>query len=289
MTITKICNIKPDRQDGAVSGEFLFSFNHRGECTVYYLKSLEYANGNEAEIFSEFTLDKNHIIAPHSNSVMFGTEYYEEGDEFPMLYTNIYNNYSSCHDKLTGVCLVYRVQRDASTFTTTLMQMIEIGFAEDCKLWKSQGDKEDARPYGNFVIDTESNRLFAFTMRDNTNTTRYFSFGLPKATEGEFSEKYGIKKVVLTKDDIIDYFDCPYHHFVQGATCHKGKIYSLEGFTDNENNPPAIRIINIGLKKEEACFYFKDFGTNIEPELIDFNGGDCYYTDHNGNTFKLLM
>lgn len=228
MKIEKLSKVKDGRQDGAISNGFLFSFNHLGECAVYRLDLLECMK-EEAEVFSEFVLDKKDILMPHSNSVMFGNEYYNENDEFPLLYTNIYNNYSNCEEQLKGVCLVYRIQRTGCTFETTLVQMIEIGFVED-ELWSSVGEKADQRPFGNFVVDTKQSLLYAFTMRDNTKTTRYFSFGLPKVADGEICEKYGVKKVVLKKTDIKEYFDCDYHHFVQGASCREGKIYSLEGF-----------------------------------------------------------
>jgi hypothetical protein len=126
-------------------------------------------------------------------------------------------------------------------------------------------------------------------MRDNTNSTRYFSFELPKVNQGQVCEKYNVKKVVLTQTDIIQYFDCDYHHFVQGASCHNGKIYSLEGFTDSVENSPAIRIIDANLKKEIVYKQFKELGSNIEPEMIDFDDDICYYSDHNGNVYKLLF
>jgi len=279
--------IKGGRQDGAISNGYLFSFNHQGECTVYETEALENLKDGEAEVFSEFVLDKKDMLVPHSNSVAFGNEYYDEKDEFPLLYTNIYNNYANADNKLKGVCLVYRLQRNEREFTSTLVQIIEIGFVEDENLWKSVGEKEDARPYGNFTIDTKQGIYYAFTMRDNEHSTRYFSFDLPKVTQGEWCEQYNVKKVVLSKFDIKDYFDCDYHHYVQGACCNEGKIYSLEGFTDSQENPPAIRIIDTNLKKEINFKKFKDFGTNIEPEMIDFENDICYYIDHNGNMYKL--
>ncbi|MBE7027173.1 MAG: hypothetical protein E7410_06420 [Ruminococcaceae bacterium] len=149
--------------------------------------------------------------------------------------------------------------------------------------------KDDVRPYGNFVIDTQQGILYAFTMRDNTHSTRYFSFKLPKVNDGQVCEKYNVKRLVLTKDDILQYFDCEYHHYIQGACCHNGKIYSLEGFSNSVDNPPVIRIIDTNLKKEVTYKQFKDFGTNIEPEMIDFDKDSCYYTDHNGNVYKLFF
>lgn len=289
MKIEKISKIKGARQDGALCNGFFFSFDYKGECTVYQMKRLECEKEGEAEVFAEFVLDRSDILVPHSNSVAFGNEFFDEQDEFPLLYTNIYNNYANNDDKLKGVCLVYRLQRNERNFTTTLVQIIQIGFVEDENLWKSAGEKDDVRPYGNFVVDAEQGVLYAFTMRDNTDSTRYFSFELPKVNQGKMCEKYNVRKVVLNQDDIMQYFDCDYHRYVQGACCHKGKIYSLEGFTDSKENPPAIRIVDTKSGKEITVKRFEEYGINIEPEMIDFENDVCYYTDHNGNMYKLLF
>lgn len=289
MKIEKVSKIKDGRQDGAISNGFLFSFNHKGECTVYQMKKLACKEDGEAEVFAEFVLDKNDILMPHSNSVMFGNEYYDEQDEFPLLYTNIYNNYAMHEDKSEGVCLVYRLQRNERAFSSTLVQIIQIGFVQDENLWKSAGEKEDARPYGNFTIDRENGVLYAYTMRDNTNRTRYFSFALPTVNQGQICENYNVKKVVLTQKDILQYFDLSYHHYIQGASCHHGIIYSLEGFTDSPDHPPAIRRIDTKLKKEIEFKMFRAYNTNIEPEMIDFDGDICYYADHHGNMYQLIF
>lgn len=284
MRIETFSAIVGGRQDGAIYGGYFFSLNNQGLCTVYKMEELE--ENREAEIFDEFTVDKNDIISPHSNSVMFGNEFYEDGDEFPLLYTNIYNNYASCDEKLKGVSLVYRVQKDENSFKTTLVQIIEIAFTEST-LWQSSD--EDARPYGNFVIDTENGIYYAFNMRDADNSTRYFAFDLPKVTDGEICEKYNVKRVVLTESDVKEYFDCEYHRFIQGASFRKGKIYSLEGFTRDENNPPAIRIIDVKTKKQELYKKLSELGTDVEPEMIDFDREKCYYTDHHGNMYKIFF
>lgn len=281
MKLRHICDIKGSRQDGAISGNFLFSFDHLGNCTVYDLENI-----NGAEPFSEFTLCKTDVLKPHSNSVVFGNEYFEAGDEFPLLYTNVYNNYQSEENKRTGMCLVYRILRNENVFTSELVQIIEIGFTSDENYWKSEGI-DDLRPYGNFVVDCEKNRYYAFTMIDKPKITRYFAFDLPKLSEGEMCREYGVSKVVLNASDIKEYFDCDYHHFVQGACLKNGKIYSLEGFTNNKDNPPAIRIIDTASKKQIAFKLFEELGSEIEPECIDFCGDTCYYVNHNGELFEI--
>ena len=155
-------------------------------------------------------------------------------------------------------------------------------------MWLSEGDVEDVRPYGNFVVDRDTNTLYAFTMRDGNKTTRYFSFKLPKVTEGEMYPINGVKRVVLTKDDICDYFDCQYHNYIQGGCFNEGKIYSVEGFTKSEVAPAAIRVIDTVLKKQILYRQFKDFGIDDrESEFIEFSDGICYYGDNYGNIYKI--
>lgn len=288
MIIKHIANIKGG-QDGAVCNHYLFRFNADGLCYVYDTNQLNEYNAEAAELkeMTSFFLDRVDELKPHSNAVMFGKEYYSPDDEFPLLYTNIYNSYSKADNPMKGVCLVYRLQRNDTTFSTTLVQMIEIGFVEDSHYWRSSGDKEDIRPYGNFVIDTQKGIYFALTMRDGTNTTRYFSFDLPTVTQGVTDGQYNVKRVTLCRDDIREYFDCEYHHFLQGACFHDGKIYSLEGFTDSEDHPPVLRVIDASAKKQTLFVDLRNFGLTIEPEMIDFRDDTCYYSDNYGHLYVM--
>lgn len=284
MKLTKIANIKGG-QDGAIYGGYLFRFDTVGNCFVYEMSKLLSAQGGDVEEISTFTLDKVDILMPHGNAVTFGKEFYEEGDEFPLLYTNIYNTYAKAQDKMKGVCAVYRLTRKGFSFDTKLVQVIEIGFVEDTSLWASEGG--DIRPYGNFVIDTKNDIYYGFTMRDKAYKSRYFSFDLPKLCDGKFDERFGVNRVVLEKSDIKEYFDCEYHRFIQGAICHGGKIYSLEGFTDDSTNVPAMRVIAPAEQKQEMVVLFPELGTTAEPELVDFVDGVCIYGDGFGNLYTI--
>ena len=269
-------------QDGAIFGSLLFRFNTKGMGRVYDLASIDQnAAPTELVPLASFTLDRAEEIVPHSNAVMFGTEYAEEGDEFPLLYSNVYNNYAKTENKRKGVCCVYRLQREGDSFRTTLVQLIEIGFTEDSTLWCSEGG-EDVRPYGNFAIDRERGLYWAFVMRDATRTTAYFSFRLPKLTDGEPDPEFGVRKVILTPADILSRFECDYHDFVQGACLHRGKIYSVEGFHADGKHPPAMRVIDTAAGKQEAYIDLVAHQCLIEPECIDFAGDTCYYSDAHG-------
>jgi len=270
-------------QDGAVFNGYLFRFDEKGNCTVYQTDKIS----KDSLPVSRFVLDKADTILPHSNSVVFGNCRYDENDEFPLLYSNVYNNYANKDNKMKGVTCVYRLQKYGNEFSTTLVQIIEVGFTED-EIWASHSHN-DVRPYGNFVIGTNSSLLYTFTMRDEEKKTRYFSFELPNVNAGVYDNIFGARRVTLKKEDIIDFFDCEYHRYIQGACCKNDIIYSLEGFSNDKNNPPAIRLIDIKLKKQKEIYCFSDFGLTVEPEFIDFDNENCYYADSHGNLYELIF
>ena len=270
-------------QDGAVFHGYLFRFNADGSCNVYRLADL-----SDASVpVCRFVLDKAELIVPHCNSVAFGNAYYSEHDEFPLLYCNVYNNYSKTENKRKGITCVYRLEKRGDTFVTTLVQLIEIGFTED-PIWRSE-NCSDVRPYGNCAIDTENGVYYAFTMRDEDRSTRYFAFDMPSFSDGVFDPAIGVKRVVLSKEEIRSFFDCEYHHYIQGACFHKGILYSVEGFTDSKEQPPALRLIDVKAQRQAQKHHFADHNMTIEPELIDFENGICYYADHTGNVFELIF
>ena len=272
-------------QDGAIYGTEVFRFDHRGNCRVHDLRNMEEVSRRVAT----FVLDRADVLVPHCNAVVFGCERYEEGDEFPLLYANVYNNYASQPDKLRGVCCVYRLQRTEDSFRTTLVQLIEIGFVDDPTLWKNSEEADGVRPYGNFVIDREAGEYYAFVMRESTQHTRFFRFALPAVREGELDPTYGVPRRVLTAKDIRSYFDGPYQMFIQGATAFGGKIYSTEGFAHDEVRRPAIRVFDLRAEKEIASLDLLSNGYENEPEMIDFLRKDCYYSDANGNLYSLTL
>ncbi len=283
MNIKKIAKIRGG-QDGAIWGDELFRFDTRGHGTVYDLSAIN--KDGTAEPKGEFLLDRAEQLVPHSNAVCFGTEFYEEGDGYPLLYTNVYNNYAKQENPYMGVCCVYRLQKDGEVYKTTLVQLIEIGFCEKYPLWKAYEDKHGARPYGNFVIDRENASYYAFVMKNQEMGTSYFKFDLPSVKEGDIHPLLGVRHFVLTEADIRERFDCSFHRYIQGAILHDGCIYSTEGFTGNEVNRPAIRIIDLAKKEEQYIDIMKE-GFQEEPEMIDFYDGTCYYSDAYGNLYTI--
>ncbi len=274
-------------QDGAIYGGYLFRCGAGGECWVHTMDP-------HREI-SSFIFDKSEMIKPHCNSVCFGTEFYAEGDEFPLLYANVYNNYNGKEDNKAGVCCVYRIIKDGESFSSMLVQIIKIGFVDNFELWRSKEDMSDIRPFGNFIVDTDRNKYYAFVMRDKCMTTRFFEFELPRLCDGEYSEEYGVREVTLGDGDIISHFDCEWSHYLQGACYCDGKIFSIEGLTvpqgEGKKYPhqPKLLIVDLIEKKQLGKFYFFDVGLDWEPEFIEAYRNTLYYSDARGHIFSLIF
>ncbi len=266
-------------QDGAIYGDYLFHINLDGKCDVYKLPELEF--------ISYFVLDKVDKIVPHSNAVCFGLKE-NENDEFPILYANIYNNYSSLDDKLEGTVCAYRIKRNDNSFYSELVQIIRVGFTDNEELWYSIG-KIDVRPYGNLVVDTDNNKLYAFVMRDKSQKTRFFGFELPKITDGEYNDYYGVNFVTLSESDIKTQFDTDYMRYLQGATYYNGKIYSVEGILEDCGLPLKFRIIDLKTESEILSKDLSELDLEHEPEFIAIYNGEIMYADAMGNLYKFRL
>lgn len=289
MNIKRIGSMGWGAQDGAIWGDFLFRFDHAGHCRVYDAKALDIDSDEDVVLpqIAAFSLNPDDAVIPHCNAVTFGGTYFEAGDEFPLLYANVYNNYAKAEDRRVGMCCVYRLQRAGLDFRTTFVQLLKIGFAEEKGLWLSDGDIADVRPYGNFVVDREAGLLHVFVMRDGDRTTRYFTFRLPDVSAGTVSDEYGVPVAVLERADILSYFDTPYHLYIQGACCHNGLIYSSEGF--NADIQPSLRIIDPTEKQQIEYTNLAELGYPTEAEWIDFRGERCYYSDGVGDLFEVIF
>ncbi|MBR4941289.1 MAG: hypothetical protein IKZ19_04755, partial [Clostridia bacterium] len=99
--------------------------------------------------------------------------------------------------------------------------------------------------------------------------------------------KLGIPVATLFEEDVLSYFDTEYHRFIQGACVYNGDIYSVEGFTDSIENPPALRIISPEKQRQKLYLPFSEFGLSEEAEFIDFHNGKCLYSDNRGKLYEL--
>ncbi len=263
-------------QDGTIYGDTLFRFDAFGNGRAFSI--------SEKAEKAKFKLERTDEWRPHCNSVCFGVERYDEDDEFPLMYANIYNNYAKCEDRREGAFCIYRVLRTDDSFKFSLAGVVKIDFVEDRRLWKSLDGEGDVRPYGNFVIDCEKKKLYAFVMRDKEQVTRFFTFDIPKLSDGEMKD--GISYITLGESDVIDHFDAPYMRYMQGACAKNGVVYSVEGFAPGVN-PARMQVIDMEKKIAVHDIQLGDYDLPKEPEFIDFYGDELFYSDATGRIFKV--
>lgn len=254
-------------QDGEAFGDVLFTFKADGTGNAY--------NVNTGEFLDAFYLGGKDKIAPHVNSASFSDQYYKEGDKYPLLYTSMYNNVTALNKYLLGTCCVYRITELGGQFDAQLVQVIRLSFIADRDLWLSP--KENSRPFGNFVVDTDRDMLYAFVPRDDYNTTRFFGFALPEANAGTYEEEFGCKQVVLRPEDIMRQFDVGYFSSPQGCTYADGMIYSVEGFNSFDDVPPFLRVVDVEKGLQVKTVNLGQLGLDREPEVITVTNGQLYY------------
>lgn len=256
--------------DGDIYNNFLFMFTSKGQCKVFT------ADGFGLKCV--FDLDKCDVLPPHANSVFFGNEFYHPNDEFPLLYSNIYNN----SDEWLGTMNVYRIQRNGYDFTSTLVQVVKVDFTDDSNLWAS-----GVRPYGNFAINKETNKLWAFVSDDLTNSTKFFEFDMPKSNLGDFNGTLGCNVYKLKYEDVTDMFNTIYFRFMQGCTIVDNKLISTEGFTNDTTNIPTIRVVDLKTHKIDSTNLVDTFGWNNEPEFITYYNNNLYYISTDSKIYIL--
>ena len=240
-------------QGGCVYGNLLFVCMGTGSVNVYNLLqncAIAYAMTPIATFQLGMQL--------HGNSVFFGKKY-DDADPFPILYVNSYND-----NIQKGSLYGFRISVSGSTYTCTLVQTIHIGFVNS-SIWTDGAS--DTRTYGNFIIDTEKNILYAYTLLDTTNVTRFFAFTMPEVnvTETTFSES-----------DILSRFDIRHLPYIQDTCFIDGRIYVGSGMGD-PSVPRMITVIDAGFQAIVAQVNFNDSVISIvrqsEPELIDYYNG----------------
>ena len=194
-------------------------------------------------------------LSAHCNAATFGTEFYAEGDTYPLLYVNAYQN-----NLPKGTCYVVRLAEEDSTFTGTVVQTITVGFVTD-PIWT---DTTSTRTYGNFCIDRENGFLYALVLRDVEQVTRIFKFALPTISDGT--------EVTLTQADIIEYFDVDYLAIMQDCEVCNGKIFVMAG---DASYPHILKVIDTQKKAVVSKVNLLDVST-AEPQSVVMYDGHAF-------------
>lgn len=244
------------RNDAAVYDGTMFWFTGRNKQYYVYDLATKQAIGE-----NPYTLPGN--INPHANAVCFGAKV-SDVDPFPPIYVTGYNGDDDGTSLDWGTCFVYAV--DAS-YGMQLVQRITIDadFLESA-LWSGDGGTRiGIVPFGNFIVDTDKNKLYVMTCLKNgaKGVTRIFVFDVPGIGDGV---------VVLKSSDVITYYDLPLYRWLQGATYHDGKLYILCGHSGHIENSPGLAVVDTDTFKQTAYVPLRNY--MLEPEMVVAYDGD---------------
>lgn len=246
-------------QDGCVYNNYLFTFDSEGKCFVFDLTN--------KELLCSTILPNVNGLLPHSNCVCFGKKMNED-DEFPLLYTNVYNNYSN-NEETYGLCFVYKITKtNICSFSFRHIQTIKVSFI-DSVFWHNNSNNNS--PYGNFLVYDDF--LFVYLNIFGSKITRFFKFPLPLINPNFSGITY------LDINNVIDIKDFILFKYIQGGTIYNDYLYSLEGF-----NESCLRIINLTNDSLQSVELTNTI-CNKEPEFISFLNNYLIIGDVDGHLY----
>lgn len=201
-------------------------------------------------------------------------------DKTPVwLYANVYNTYDGQTDEHIGECCVYEVDYNGIEYSNTLVQVVKIGFTDNTDYWTPLNS---ARPFGNFLVDTENGKLIVYASEHNaTNGTHWNMFDLPGVTDGEENGAYPCKVFTLTINDVLSHWKTETLMYQQGGCCHNGYAWCCYGY-GVEANPAGMAVVNLSTHQEVARFDLYGDGLTAEPQFVDFVDGRMYFGNNDG-------
>ena len=256
-------------QGGEIYNNRLFLFSTGGKCNVYNIKTNKY--------ICTFTLPNDKDTFPHCNAATFSKIFYKKTDTYPLIFINAYND-KGIQD---GVCYVYRlIVGKNEQISSELKHTIKIGFT-NTNIWKNS--KDTKRTYGNFVIDTDNNYMYIYNLRISENKTRFFKFKIPNVLSASN------KVSTISKNDIVETFDCKLLDYIQDSCYYNGNLYILSGINEShlwKLNLKTKNVTEMTLpKKPSGVKYF-------EPEAIGIYNGAAIvsFTDYGKTyTYKIRL
>ncbi len=249
-----------DQASGGVSvqgadcyGDFLFQFQHANAAVfIYDLNKKEFVSKVELKAKSQ----------NHCNNVSFSRIFYEEGDEFPLLYVS--GSQSGTYNQVQ----VYRIERLSQDFS--IEQVQEIIFP--------QSSPDNNLYWTDVMIDQDSKYMYVSSAASD---------GGGKVSVFEVPEVSNDQKV-LTDDDIIESFTVGKFTHHQGANIKDNIMFIFDG-VPAWGDTNFLRIIDLGKKEDVAKINIMKKGFTVEAEGAFFYKGELFCATNNSGIFKVSM
>ena len=234
-------------------GDYLFQFQHANAAVfIYDLKNKEFVSKVELKTKSQ----------NHCNNASFSRIFYEEGDEFPLLYVS--GSQSGTYNQVQ----VYRIARSSQVFSLEHVQ--EIFFP--------QSSPDNDLYWTDVMIDQDSNYMYVSSAASD---------GRGKVTVFELPE-VSTDKIVLSDDDIIESFTVGNFTHHQGANIKDNVLFVFDG-VPAWGDTNFLRIIDLEKKEDIAKINIMKNGFTAEAEGAFFYNGELYCATNNSGIFKISL
>ncbi len=231
-------------------GDFLFQFhNANAAVNIYNLKEKEFVGT------VELIANKSN----HCNNASFSSIFYNETDEFPLLYVS---GDSGSYNHVQ----VYRIIKVGASFTFVQIQEITL----------PKATKENNLYWSGVVMDNDNICMYIYA---NTNGAQIAKLNIPDINQ---------KEVVLMDDDILEHYTLEKFTHQQGAVIHKGMMYVFDG-VPQWGDTNYLRIIDLKNKDDFAKINITEKGLKAEPEGAFIYKDVLYCATNNSGIYKVKL
>ena len=238
--IMPLSAIRPSPQGGDCWGDYFFQFTAPNTAVRVYDLSAK----TLVQTIKLTSSLRGFVTNCHSNSVNFGTEYYDVDDVFPLIYVS--TGYAS--GGYTGA-LVYRITQHNGSFFITLVQTIK--FPVDRTSWTA------------FIPGGEYAYLCYTTERV------IYKVPMPKLKDGD---------TIISKDDAFETYqftpqpDWMFTSRNHDRMLYRGTILCISGVPKEEAS--VFMVLNLETCERERIIDFTKIGLNTESESLFLWQGD---------------
>lgn len=242
-------------QGGATYGDYYITL--AGPNTTAWLFNL-----NTATLVQQISIpssERGFVSDCHSNTVNFGTEFYDAGDDFPLLYVS--TGYGDGTD--TG-CLVYRIVNNGGTYSLVLVQTLKFPGTE----WT------EFVPAGNDC----------YVYRSEVAGQVYYKFPMPTLQDGG-TVTFDFTQAVAS----YNFGDQPAWY---DGSSPQGRLYSNGRIIYPSGYPPSQKllliVLNLATLRREYEIDLAALGLTLEPEAAFYwNGQLCLFFWQSANIYAI--
>ena len=209
----------------------------------------------------------------HCNQAFFGTEFYAEGDTFPLVYLTVNNNGTEAGGYMEAYRIVPTMgTNDYSSFTIELVQVVTLPIMS----------AENALGNANFVLDSVSGFLYTYSRNNDSADANYgicriTKWPMPRLAQGN---------VTFTDADRLDTWETDtLAANMQGAAIGNHLLFIFRGgynFGYTE-----IHVFDLVRHDRVALIDLRSDGFTLEPEGAFFWGNTLCTTT--GNLYRFLF